>query len=94
MYGYVTGPTRLTKCLHAALAQKPVSVDILVTTKFPPEEFHIRLYQQVGSMRGVEGRTANLYGVSSANVRALSRYYWIHQIDLAPDDGGSEKRRR
>lgn len=86
-YLYVTGPSRMTDHLHARLAEAPATVNVLVTTKFPPEEFHIRLLQQVGNMRGVEGSTAKLYAVTPANVRYLSRHYWIRRIDLAPDAG-------
>ena len=86
-YLYVTGPSRMTDRLRARLAQGPVRVNVLVTAKFPPEEFHIRLLQQVGNMRGVEGSTAKLYTVSPVDIRYISRHYWIHRIDLAPDDG-------
>ena len=82
-YGYLSGPSRRTDRLNQILAQSPPSLDLLVTSKFPPEEFHIQLYQQMGNMRGVEGHTAKLHGVSSAHTRSLSRYYWIEQIDLA-----------
>ena len=81
-YGYLTGPRRITSRLHACLAQHPATVHLRVTSKFPPEEFHIRIYQQVGSLRGVAGNTATLYTVTPAHVRFLSRYYWIQQIDL------------
>ena len=84
-YLYLTGPSRMTDRLRARLAQGPATVNVLVTAKFPPEEFHIRLLQQVGNMRGVEGSTAKLYGVSPADVRYLARHYWIRTIDLAPD---------
>ncbi len=77
----------MTDRLRARLAQRPATVNVLVTAKFPPEEFHIRLLQQVGNMRGVEGSTAKLYTVSPANVRYISRHYWIREIDLAPGDG-------
>ena len=86
-YLYLTGPSRMTDRLRARLAQGPATVNVLVTAKFPPEEFHIRLLQQVGNMRGVEGSTAKLYTITPANVRYVSRHYWIDQIDLAPDDG-------
>jgi hypothetical protein len=84
-YLYLTGPSRMTDRLRARLAEGPATVNVLVTAKFPPEEFHIRLLQQVGNMRGVEGSTAKLYTVIPANVRYLSRHYWIRGIDLAPD---------
>ena len=86
-YLYLTGPSRMTDRLRARLAQGPPTVNVLVTAKFPPEEFHIRLLQQVGNMRGVEGSTAKLYTVTPGNVRYVSRHYWIRGIDLAPDDG-------
>jgi len=35
-------------------------------------------------MRGVREKTAALYSMTPANIRNLSRYYWIHQIDLIP----------
>ncbi len=84
-YGYVSGPARRTDRLNTVLAQPPTTVNLLVTSKFPPEEFHIRLYQQIGRMRGVSGNTAKLYGVSPSDTCALSRYYWIERLDLAPE---------
>ncbi|MBI4594480.1 MAG: hypothetical protein HY728_09720 [Candidatus Rokubacteria bacterium] len=86
-YLYLTGPWRMTDRLRARLAVEPATVNVLVTVKFPPEEFHIRLLQQVGNMRGVEGSTAKLYTITPASVRYVSRHYWIDRIDLAPDDG-------
>jgi hypothetical protein len=86
-YLYFSGPSRMTDGLRARLAQEPGTVNVRVTAKFPPEEFHVRLFQQVGNMRGVEGSTAQLYTITPANVRYLSRHYWIDRIDLVPDDG-------
>ena len=86
-YLYVTGPSRMSERLRARLAEGPRTVNVLVTAKFPPEEFHIRLLQQVGNMRGVEGSTAKPYTITPANVRHGSRHYWIQRIDLAPDAG-------
>jgi hypothetical protein len=85
-YLYLTAPSRMTDRLRARLAEGPATVDLRVTARFPPEEFHIRLFQQVGNMRGVEGSTAKLYTVTAGNVRYLARHYWIRSIDLA-DDG-------
>ena len=86
-YLYFTGSSRMTDRLRARLAEGPATVNVRITAKFPPEEFHIRLFQQVGNMRGVEGSTAKLYTVSPADVRYVARHYWIHVIDLAPAAG-------
>ena len=81
-YGYVTAPSRLTPALKAHLATNPEKLALLVKTKFPPEEFHIRIYQNLGSMRGVKGATAELVSVPPTGLRTLSQYYWIEKIDL------------
>ena len=82
-YGYVTGPGRISDRLHAALDRSPETVDIRITAKFPPESFHMGVYQDLGSMRGSEGNTTKLFRVEPGNVRKLSRKYWVERIDLA-----------
>ena len=84
-YGYFIGPGQITDRLHAKLAQAPQRVNIAVTSKFPPEAFHMSIYQRYGSMRGTNGSTAILYRVKPADITYLSRRYWIKQIDLAPE---------
>ena len=83
-WGYVTGPSKISPRLWALLEKNPSTVDITVTTKFPPEEFHISIYQQLGSMRGVRESTAALYSMSVPNLKNLSRYYWVERIDAIP----------
>lgn len=83
-YGYVTGPSRISDSLHERLDQGENRVNILITSKFAPEAFHMGVYQDLGSVRGTTERTTTLYKVEPADVRALSRRYWIEKIDLAP----------
>ena len=83
-YGYITGPSRITDRLHEALDAGPERVNIVVTAKFPPEEFHMGIYQDVGAMRGSKGKSSTLFRVKRRDVQALARHYWIDRIDLAP----------
>jgi len=83
-YGYATGPGRITPELQAVLDANPKRVNIVITPKFAPEQFHMAVFQKYGSMRGTEGMAATLYRVKPADVRRLSRRYWIEKIDLAP----------
>lgn len=85
-YGLVTGPTRVTDGLKEALAEKPKSLDLLVTAKFPPERFHSNVYNTIGVQRGTEGTTTLLVRVKPSNVRWIAQQYWIKQVDLAPQD--------
>ena len=82
-FGLVVGPSRISDRLHERLDQDPPRVNVLVTAKFPAEQFHMGKYQEFGSLRGTKGNTTALYRVRPADVRTLSRYYWIERIDLA-----------
>lgn len=83
--GFVQGPSRISESLHEKLGEDPKTVNIEVTTEFPPEAFHMGVYQNLGSVRGSKGNTTTLFRVKPADVRWLSRKYWIERIDLAPD---------
>ncbi len=83
LWGYATGPSRLTDRLTAALAKGPKRLNIVVTSKFAPEAFHMGIYQELGSMRGSSDNSATLYRVRPSAIRRLSRFYWIEKIDLA-----------
>jgi len=83
-YGYATGSGRITDRLHARLAENPGRVNIVVTTGFAPETFHMGVYQRYGSMRGTQGNGAILFRVRPSDVAWLSRLYWVEKIDLAP----------
>ena len=53
-----------------------------VTLGFPPEDFHVRLFQGYGVVSGVRGTTVLLNRVDPADVRRLARYYWVRRIAL------------
>ncbi len=83
-YGLITGPTRISDALSAALDQNPKKLNLLVTANFPPERFHSNVYNTIGVQRGTNGSTTVLVRVKPSDVRWLSKQYWIKQVDLAP----------
>lgn len=56
------------------------TVDLLVTLRFPPERFHILMFQRFGRVVGTEGRTVELRGVATTRVRRIARFYWVERI--------------
>ncbi len=83
-YGYVQGPFRISSELQQAIEQKPEGrFNIVIKSKFPPEEFHMGIYQEYGVMRGTTGKGATVYKVRTSGIKALSRYYWITEVGLA-----------
>lgn len=82
--GYVTGPSRITEALHAAIDSGTEKIDVLIWAKFPAEAFHMEIYQKYGRIQGNEGDAIRLARVKPADIRFMSRKYWIDRIDLAP----------
>ena len=76
-----SAPGRLDGPLRAALDREPL-VSVAVTLGFPPEEFHIRLFQDYGVVSGVRGTTVLLNRVRPEDVRRIARYYWVRRIEL------------
>jgi hypothetical protein len=61
------------------------TVDLLVTLPFPPERFHILIFQRYGRVSGTSGNTAEVRGVKLADVTSLARYYWVSRVEALPD---------
>ena len=83
-WGFVNGPSRLAENLSSQMDKSDAPVDLVITSKFPAEEFHLGIFQEVGTIRGNKGRDTFLYRVKPGDVRMLSRKYWIEKINLAP----------
>lgn len=83
-YGYISGPDKITPTLADAMDQSADRVNIDVRAKFPPEAFHLGVFQKAGVVRGSKGNITTLFRVKKSDVYSLSRKYWIVAIDLAP----------
>jgi hypothetical protein len=77
----LTVERRLAPEVTAALARAP-RVNVAVRLGFAPEEFHIRVFQDHGVVRGVEGTTVLLDRVAATDVDRIARYYWVRRITL------------
>jgi len=79
-YGVLTAPERITPALEQILARGGYA-DIAVVLPFKPEQFHLTLFQQVGTVRGVKDTTVLIGRVPVEDVRRLAEYYWITKIE-------------
>jgi hypothetical protein len=76
-----SAPGRLDGAVRLALAREP-RVNVAVALGFPPEDFHVRLFQGYGVVSGVRGTTVFLNRVRPEDVRRIARYYWVQRITL------------
>jgi len=61
-------------------------VDVLVTLPFPPERFHVLIFQQYGRVSGTQDDSVEVRGVRQADLRSLARPYWVKKVE--PLSGG------
>ncbi len=60
-------------------------VNILVTLPFPPERFHVQLFQTYGRVSGTQENAVEVRGVKRADLAAIARPYWVSRIEpLSP----------
>jgi hypothetical protein len=94
-YGALSAPGRIAPALRAQLARGGYA-DIAVVLPFAPEQFHLNMFQQIGTVRGVKGTTVMIARVPVAEVRRLARYYWITRIEpltaVSGDSGRGQHR--
>ncbi|MBT3989506.1 MAG: hypothetical protein HON14_11425 [Rhodospirillaceae bacterium] len=83
-WGFINGPDRIDADLTAQIEKSDALVNLVITSKFPAEEFHLGIFQEVGTIRGNKGRDTFLFRVKPKDVRMLARKYWIEKIALAP----------
>jgi len=56
------------------------TVDLLVTLRFPPERFHILMFQRFGRVSGTRDNAVEVRSVPVERVREIARLYWVRQI--------------
>jgi hypothetical protein len=62
-------------------------VNILVMLPFPPERFHIQLFQSYGRVSGTQENAVEIRRVKRADLTALARHYWVRRIEPLPPEG-------
>jgi hypothetical protein len=80
-----TAPGKIDPDLRSTEATSD-RVNIIVELGFAPEAVHIRMFQRIGAVVGIDhiGNNTNvrIVGVSSGDVDRLARRYWIRRIAL------------
>lgn len=71
----------------AGLAGESQKVNILVTLPFPPERFHVQLFQTYGRVSGTQDNAIEVRGVKRTDLTTVARPYWVRRVEpLKPGD--------
>jgi len=62
-------------------------VNILVTLPFPPERFHVIVFQRYGRVSGTQTNSIEVRGVRKADLHAVARPYWVSRVEPLPTGG-------
>jgi hypothetical protein len=56
-------------------------VAVLVTLPFPPDRFHVLVFQRFGRVSGTDGNTVEVRGVPRQELSRLARPYWVSRVE-------------
>lgn len=62
-------------------ADAPERVNILVTLPFPPERFHVQMFQTFGRVSGTQENAIEVRGVKRADLTSVARPYWVTRVE-------------
>ena len=65
----------------ADFASGPEKVNVLITLPFPPERFHVQLFQTYGRVSGTQENAVEVRGVKRADLTSIARPYWVRRVD-------------
>jgi len=62
-------------------------VNILVTLSFPPERFHVQIFQGFGRVSGTQDNSIEVRNVKRADLAAVARPYWVRRVEPLKEGG-------
>ena len=73
--------------VDTALDRGAEKVNVLVTLSFPPERFHVLVFQRHGRVSGTLDNSIEVRGVRTADLRAVARPYWVRRVEPLQEGG-------
>ena len=73
--------------IDEALSRGGERTNILVTLRFPPERFHVQIFQGFGRVSGTEDNKIEVRGVKRADLTRVARPYWVTRVEPLQQGG-------
>jgi hypothetical protein len=62
-------------------------VNVLVTLSFPPERFHVQVFQGFGRVSGTQDNSIEVRNVPREQLTAVARPYWVRRVEPLKEGG-------
>jgi hypothetical protein len=62
-------------------------VNVLVTLSFPPERFHVQIFQGFGRVSGTQDNAIEVRNVKRTDLAAVARPYWVRRVEPLKEGG-------
>ena len=62
-------------------------VNVLVTLSFPPERFHVQVFQGFGRVSGTQDNSIEVRNVRRTELTAVARPYWVRRVEPLKEGG-------
>jgi hypothetical protein len=81
LYGQLTADAKIDPALQKQLGDGSPAYSVRVDMDFPPEYFHIRKLQAIGTVAGVQGDTVRVLQLTPDEVHQIARFYWVKKVE-------------
>jgi hypothetical protein len=81
LYGQVTGDAKIDPALRKQLDDGSPAYSVRVDLDFPPEYYHIRKLQAVGTVAGVQGDSVRVLQLTPDEVHQIAQFYWVRKVE-------------
>lgn len=81
LYGRLTADAKIDPALRKQLGDGSPAYSVKVDLDFPPEYYHIRNLQAIGTVAGVRGNSVRVVQVTPDEVHQIVQLYWVRKVE-------------
>ena len=80
-YGRLVADSKIDPELQQQLGDGSYAYSVQVDLDFPPEYFHIRKLQAIGTVAGIQGNSVRVLQLTPDEVHEIAQLYWVKRLE-------------
>lgn len=81
VYGRIVADSKIDPGLQQQLNDGSYAYSVQVDLDFPPEYFHIRKLQAIGTVAGIQGNSVRVLQLTPDEVHEIAQFYWVQRLE-------------